>query len=356
MADDKSAGGGGFTLDIGDAEDPFNTDVKVTLTGVKTESKKGDDEDDKGAEPGKSKDKDDEAEGAGSGKDKEAGGVGGGDGDDLEDEGAGLDDRSRLRVSRRNAKRLKRALHRVSGELTKVQQEQAETQGMVVNLVKSSIAQNLHGAKSRLAQVRADRIAARDKDDHARETECEDEIGKLTAEIAGFESQAAELEKLQAPRAGNAMVANWMAEAEDWYGKSGFETETARAQQISAALAQQGIGKNDPRHYDEIDRQMAPLLKKRSKDLGDVAEVDDEAEGAGQGGGKKQAGGQREEPMRGPAGGGRRQSGGGGGGRGPQVPKALVDSFRAAGFDVSKPEVQEKMYRRYNETKAAHNL
>lgn len=351
MANEQPAGGGGFALDIGDAEDPFNTDVKVNLTGIKAESKT-EDEDDKGAAPGgKSKDTEDHDDKARGSKTEDDGVKARGDDDDLDEDEGGLDDRTRLRASRRNAKRLKRALGRVSGELTRVQIEQAETQGMVVNLVKSNIENNLHAAESRLVQVRATKIQAREKDDHATEQQCEDEIGNLTQQIAGFKGQKEQLAKLETPKAGNAMLTNWMSDAEDWYQKPGFETETQKAQAISQQLAAQGIGRGDPRHYDEIDRQMRPVLKKRFADMGDDGD-DQEAEGAGS---EKTKTKEREEPMRGVAGGGKRQASGGGG-RGPQVPKALVDTWRAGGFDVTKPEVQKKMWDRYNETKQAHGF
>lgn len=355
MAEDKSSVGGGFALDIGEVDDPFDTTVKVTLSGLKTGTKA----DDKGDEPGKDDDHQDDKGGRGGadkGDDREAGGARArsDDGDDDEEEDAGgLTDRDRLRVSRRNSKRLKRALRGQSNILTGVQSELAETQGMVVNLVKGNIVRDLHTAESRLTQLRATKLQAREKEDHALETQCEDEIGAVTASIADLKGQQSQLEKLQAPKAGNAMLTNWLADADDWYSKPGFETETAKAQGISQQLAAQGIGRGDPRHYDEIDRQMQPVLKKRFADM-----TDDDVEADGAGSDKNAGKGKdRDEPMRGVAGGGKRQaSGGGGSRRGPQVPKALVDSWRAGGFDVTKPEVQQKMWDRYQETQRNHGL
>lgn len=337
MADgDKPSGLAGVGIDSLD-DDPFNIDVTVTLDGLagakgaKTDDKSGDQDDGKGRRDHKD---DDEKDGAKARSD---------DAEDDEEEDTG-EDRGRLRASRRNAKRLRRAVYRQGAELAVTQTQLAEAQGMIVNLVKGNLDERLQAAKSRLDQMRSVRANAREKDDNATEIQAEDEIGKLTTLIGQLEGNVAEVGKFKAPVAGNAMLSTWMEENSDWYQKPGFEAETAAAQAASKRIAASGVGAGDPRHYEAIDKDVRGLLAKKKIVDTELDDADDDDDRGQRGKGKD-----RDEPMRGPAAGGNRQRGGGRQG-GPAVPRAMVDAFRARGFEVEKPEVQKMMWDRYQET------
>lgn len=340
MADgDKPSGQAGVGISNLD-DDPFNVDVTVTLDGLA--GAKGATKDDKS----KDQDRDDGKDRRDNQTDEEAEGVKARS-DDAEDdeEDDGVDDRHRLRSSRRNAKRLRRAIYRQGAELASAQVQLAEAQGMIVGMVKGNLADRLHAAKSRLDQMRAQKLNAREKDDVPAETAAEDEIGKLTMLISTLEGNVAEVDKMKAPVAGNAMLSTWLEENDDWYNKPGFEAETAAAQAASKRVAATGVGSGDPRHYSAIDKDIRGLLAKK-KVFDPELDGDDEDDRRGD---KRDQRKERDEPMRGVAGGGQRQRGGGGN-QGPAVPRAMVEAFRARGFEVEKPEVQKMMFDRYNET------
>lgn len=349
--DEKSSGNAGLF----DDDDPFDINVKVVLPHAQAQSPTGDGKD---SQEDKSDDKGDKREEREEPEDKnrreadaEEEGVGGEQ--DEEGEGEEGGGRRNLRASRRHAKRLSRQLGRNAIYVSQLEARVGHLEKMNVNLLKSQMSSQIGSYRSELARLRSERAAARSANDSNAENAAEDAIGKTTAEIARLESGMKELDDYKPPAAQNPMLADWMDRNSDWYEKPGYERETAAAKQASIDAARHGIHQFDPRHYSQINDAVGKINAKiMSDDDDDAVAGEEEAEDKG----RKQPL-QRREQRRGPVvtGGGRKVPGGGGP-KGPVVPKALMDAWRQAGFNVTTKEEQQEMYDRYMETQGRLGL
>lgn len=334
-------------------DDPFSTEVKVSLPGATTKpstpsGKDGQGEQPEHDEPNKDGDPIPEDSGGGDGTDAE---LFAGDEDQGEEGGEGGGKlRKNLQAARRNAKRLRRALNGQSQYVAGLQQQVAGLQATVTALAKSQVDGKLATAKAELNRLTAERRDARTADDAAREAEIEDRIARVRAEMVDYEKAIAEIDSYRPTTPTNAMLADWVETNGDWYRRPGFEKETAAAVRISQDLTSQGINAFNPRHFEALNDALIKQFPRLAEQEVDADAFEDAGGGAAaRGGRQQQPQQQRRSVMRGVAPGGR-PAAGGGGNKGPMVPKAMVDSFKAAGFDTSKPEVQKMMYSRYQET------
>lgn len=332
MQGEQSSAGAG--LDLAE-DDPFSTEVKVSLPGAQAEPSK---DGDKGEQPQQ------KTEDQGDGTDNQ---LFAGDEDQGDDGAGGGRVKDNLRASRRNAKRLRRALDGKSQIISSLQQQVSSLSGTVTALAKSQINGQLASTRAEVNRLVAQRQEARRADDAEAESAAEEAITRMRAEVLKLEDATRELDGYRAPQGRNAMLVDWLDTNGDWYQKPGFEKETATAVRISEDLARNGIGQFDPRHYS----MMNDGLQKQFPRLAEEGDALDDAAPAG-----KPAGARRDQPMRGVTPGGRPSGGGGGGAKGPMVPRALVETWRAAGFDVNDNAVQKKMHERYQETQAKLKL
>lgn len=348
--DDKSSGTGGLF----DDDDPFDISVKVTLPDVQTQSQTSDGKDPKETKDDKDEDRDDKKRDKSDDEDRnqdaENSGVGG---EQDEDEDGGSGNRN-LRASRRHAKRLSRQLGRNAIYVTQLEARVGQMEKMNVNLLKSQMSAQIGAKRSDLARLRSDRMAARTANDAATENAAEDAIGSTTAEIAKLEQGLKELEDYKPPQAQNPMLSDWMERNSDWYEKPGYERETQAAKQASIDAARQGQHQYDPRHFASINDAVSKINKRLmdGEEADGVANEEDQQD-------TKRGQSQKRDVRRGPAvaGGGRRVPGGGGQrGSAPQVPKALLDAWKQAGFSVTTKEEQQEVYDRYMETQSKLGL
>lgn len=349
--DQGSSGQSGFALEVGGDNDPFDINVKVSLDG--TAKPAADAGADKGQDKlGTEKDAAEQDQDRDQGDDENLKFGSGGDSDEED----GGDDRTRknLRASRRHAKALRRSIGRDKVVISTLQRQVVGQSNTINALTKAVLSSQMGAKRSEIQRLRSEKSLARSENNVDREAEIDEAIAKELGEVQAIENSLKELDSYRAVSGPNLMLEDWIEKNGDWYRKPGFEAQTSEAVRISQDLARQGIDQYDPRHYEEINRHM-------SERFPDLYEDDGQEEDAFEGRERdkrqaKQKPDQRRDKMRGPVGGGNKNGGGGGGGGGRQVPRALVETFRAAGFDVSKPEVQDKMWNRYQETLKSHGI
>lgn len=127
------------------------------------------------------------------------------------------------------------------------------------------------------------------------------------------------------------LARKWAAR-HDWFDPRGNDKASKAVRELSAKLEEEGYDVSKPAHYKELTTR----LKRRMPHL---FRGEGEAEKA-----------TRKKPVQSVASGGGAASGGGK--KSVSVPKALIENFRAAGFDVSDPEVRKKIAKRYMESKS----
>lgn len=330
---------GGLSLDVGGelTEDSFRP---VDLGTGAAES-----EDDPKGSPKRNANEDED-----DGDEDQPGASRGGDSDDDDPD----DSTRRVRAARRGERKAKTRSSRIEKQMVRLAVE--------VDNLKNFATQAVVGN----AKERADQAQARYRDAYAKRTKAfeegkADDFNSADAEIKAAEADyAAAVREVQSTPQANPVATGlrerWMANNE-WFDPDGNDKDSEFARQLSREIVRDGYPPNSQRHFDELDARMRaarPKLFAGGDDEGEDEEDDRDDRGARRESQKGGQGGRQRD--RGPRGGAHasERNGNDGGAidytKNTKVPRALIENYRAAGFDVEDPKIRDRMVKQYNAT------
>lgn len=238
-------------------------------------------------------------------------------------------DRERLQAERRHKRRLqteKASLKREVASLREMVESLVQRQGGSEEYLVAQIAKSVGDEyeAARAARTRAleggDPTEIQTADD--RLYEARRKRDQLEAELEARKRQPQP--RQPAPQANPARDA-WIGTNDDWFNRPGYEAATTFTKVYSQQLHARGIDPRDPRHFEELDKE----IERRFPEL-----FEPEATPANN----------RKKPPQTVAGGQRTPSGNGT----VEVPNALIEVFKMAGEIGQNPTKEEmKMVRRY---------
>lgn len=195
-----------------------------------------------------------------------------------------------------------------------------------------------------IEKLRAERRQALDDSDHEAETKAEDRLFKLRVQREEMVRRVAR-QKLIRQNGGRqpearaepepereltTQAAAWMEKNKGWFDPELGNDASLLAYRTSERLTREGYAHDDPKHFELMDKE----LRKRFPENYRSTAKPTGAAGGSRGGGQERGNGRQVV----------------------QLPRGLVNNFKAAGFDVTKPDVKRKMVAAYRETKASQGV